>query len=220
MTIRISSRVIAFVILGALAAISIALVLHATPEGLGLTDDSIAYIAGARSMLAGQGYREAWLASNGPVTHFPPAYPSVLAFLGLFGLDPLRGSRFLNAVLFGLNTALMGISQTRAKIGGGGPGYGPQTEAQGGNAWKYFADLRISLRRVEQEKAKTMNHLTHKVEERITGGKFEGKVEKSKVSKSQGRKENFYITWGLGIDDLRSLVEIAVSHNIVKKSGG
>ena len=60
-------------------------------------------------MLAGHGYREAWLASNGPVTHFPPAYPSVLAFLGLFGLDPLRGARFLNAVLFGLNTALMGI---------------------------------------------------------------------------------------------------------------
>ena len=30
-------------------------VLRATPEGLALSDDSIAYIAGARSMLAGQG---------------------------------------------------------------------------------------------------------------------------------------------------------------------
>lgn len=117
------------------------------------------------------------------------------------------------------NTALLGISQTRAKIGGG-PSYGPQTEAQGGNAWKYYADLRLSLRRTEQEKTKAMNHLTHKVEERITGGKFEAKVEKSKVSRSQGRKENFYITWGQGIDDLRSIVEIAVSHNIIKKSGG
>lgn len=117
------------------------------------------------------------------------------------------------------NTSLMGISQTRAKIGGG-PSYGPQTEAQGGNAWKYYADLRLSLRRTEQEKTKAMNHLTHKVEERITGGKFEAKVEKSKVSRSQGRKENFYITWGQGIDDLRSIVEIAVSHNIIKKSGG
>ena len=60
-------------------------------------------------MLAGEGYREAWLASNGPVTHFPPAYPAVLAFLGWFGLDPLRGARLLAAVLFGLNTALLGI---------------------------------------------------------------------------------------------------------------
>jgi recombination protein RecA len=130
-------------------------------------------------------------------------------------------SGFLPAIRIDLikhNTALMGISQTRAKIGG--MGYGPQTEAQGGNAWKYYSDLRLSLRRVEQEKAKAVNNLTFKVEERITGGKFEAKIEKSKVSGSQGRKENFYITWGRGIDDLRSIVEIAVSHNIVRKSGG
>ena len=109
MTTRLSARAISFLILGALGAIGIALVLHATPEGLGLTDDSIAYVAGARSMLAGQGYREAWLATNGPVTHFPPAYPSLLALVGWFGLDPVRGARFVNAVLFGLNTAVMGI---------------------------------------------------------------------------------------------------------------
>lgn len=109
MTIRISTRFISVVILGLLAAVAVFLVLHATPEGLGLTDDSIGYIAGARSILAGHGYREAWLASNGPVTHFPPAYPDTLVMLGWFGLDPLRGARFLNAVLFGLNTILMGI---------------------------------------------------------------------------------------------------------------
>ena len=85
------------------------LVLKATPEGLDLSDDSIAYIAGARSMNAGDGYREAWLASDGPVTHFPPGFSSVLAFFGLFGLDPLRGTRFVNALLFGLNTVLLGI---------------------------------------------------------------------------------------------------------------
>ena len=109
MTIRLSLRFISIVILGLLAATGIFLVLHATPGGLTLTDDSIGYIAGARSMLAGQGYREAWLASNGPVTHFPPAFSSVLAFIGLFGLDPLRGARFLNAILFGLNIVLVGI---------------------------------------------------------------------------------------------------------------
>ena len=109
MTIRLRPRLISVVILGLLAAIGMALVLRATPEGLGLSDDSIGYIAGARSMLAGNGYREAWLASNGPVTHFPPAFSGVLAFIGLFGLDPLRGARFLNASLFGLNTFLMGI---------------------------------------------------------------------------------------------------------------
>ena len=91
------------------------LVLRATPEGMGLTDDSIAYIAGARSMLAGNGYREAWLNSNGPVTHFPPGFSSVLTFFGLFGLDPLRGTRFVNALLFGLNAGLLGILAWRMK---------------------------------------------------------------------------------------------------------
>ena len=109
MTIRIHPHLVSFVILGLLAVIGIAMVLQATPEGLGLSDDSIGYIAGARSMLAGNGYREAWLASDQPVTHFPPAFPGVLAFLGFFGLDPLRGARFLNASLFGLNIALVGI---------------------------------------------------------------------------------------------------------------
>ena len=93
----------------------------ATPEGLGLSDDSIGYIAGARSILSGQGYREAWLASNGPVTHFPPGFSSVLALIGLSGLDPLRGARFLNALLFGANAFLLGIlgwRMTKSQIAG------------------------------------------------------------------------------------------------------
>jgi len=102
-------RIASFLTLALLSVLGVFLILRSTPEGLGLSDDSIGYIAGARSMLAGHGYREAWLASNGPVTHFPPGFPSVLAFIGLFGLDPLRGSRFLNALLFGLNTGLLGI---------------------------------------------------------------------------------------------------------------
>ena len=84
-------------------------VLRATPEGLALSDDSIAYIAGARSMLAGHGYREAWLASNQPVTHFPPAFPFILTLPGLLGVDPLNSARYINALLFGLNAGLLGV---------------------------------------------------------------------------------------------------------------
>ena len=79
MNIRITPRLASFVALGLLAAFATVLILWATPEGLGLSDDSIGYIAGARSMIAGHGYREAWLASNGPVTHFPPAFLASLA---------------------------------------------------------------------------------------------------------------------------------------------
>ena len=106
---RSTLRLVSFISLFLIAVAGIFLILKATPEGMGLSDDSIAYIAGARSMLAGNGYREAWLNSNGPVTHFPPGFSSVLAFLGLFGLDPLRGTRFVNALLFGANAGLLGI---------------------------------------------------------------------------------------------------------------
>lgn len=109
MTFRLSARLVSFVVLGLIAVLALLLVLRATPEGLSLTDDSIAYIAGARSMLSGNGYREAWLASNGPVTHFPPGYPAALSLLGFFGLDPLRGARFLGASLYALNAAVLGI---------------------------------------------------------------------------------------------------------------
>ena len=108
MNIRITPRLVSFLTLGLLTVIGIFLVLRSTPEGLGLSDDSIAYIAGARSLLAGRGYREAWLASNSPITHFPPGFSSALALIGLLGLDPFRGARFLNALLFGLSTGLIG----------------------------------------------------------------------------------------------------------------
>lgn len=107
--------------LGLLAALATFLILYATPQGLSLSDDSIAYIAGARSILSGDGYREAWLASNQPGTHFPPGFSSMLALIGLSGLDPLRGTRFINSLLFGANTFLLGLigwRMTRSQIAG------------------------------------------------------------------------------------------------------
>jgi 4-amino-4-deoxy-L-arabinose transferase-like glycosyltransferase len=106
---RLPPRLVSFLALCLISVIGMLLVIRATPNGLGLSDDSIAYIAGARSMMAGDGYREAWLASNQPVTHFPPVFSSALAFFGYFGVDPLRGVRWVNALLFGLNAALLGI---------------------------------------------------------------------------------------------------------------
>lgn len=109
MNIRVTSRLAVFVALLLISVIGFLLVLQATPEGAGLSDDSIAYIAGARSIAAGDGYREAWLESNQPVTHFPPAFPSVLSFFGFFGADPLHAVRYVNAFLFFLTAGLLGI---------------------------------------------------------------------------------------------------------------
>ena len=101
--------VVFFLTIGLFAVGGIWSLAYSTPLGLGINDDSIAYIAGARSILNGNGYRAAWLASNGPVTHFPPGFPAVLALIGLITeLDPVRGARALNGLLFGLNIFLTG----------------------------------------------------------------------------------------------------------------
>lgn len=111
-----------FLTIGLLGVGGIWLLAYSTPLGLGINDDSIAYIAGARSMLEGHGYRAAWLASNAPVTHFPPGFPAALALIGLItGLDPVRGARALNGLLFGLNiilTGWVGWRMTRSRLAG------------------------------------------------------------------------------------------------------
>jgi len=107
---RPPSGVLLLASLLAIALLAAVALSYATPQGLGLSDDSIAYIAGARSLLQGRGYREIWLASSQPVTHLPPGYPAALAFLGkVLGLDPLRGTRFLNLALLGSSTIAIGI---------------------------------------------------------------------------------------------------------------
>jgi len=120
---HLDKQTVVFILaLGLLAIGGIWLLAYSTPDGLGINDDSIAYVAGARSILDGKGYREAWLASNGPVTHFPPGFPAVLALIGFVtGFDPLRGARAFNGLLFGLNIAFtgwVGWRMTRSRIAG------------------------------------------------------------------------------------------------------
>jgi len=53
----------------------------------------------------------------------------------------------------------------------------------------------------------------------VTGGVIQCHVVKCKLSKSQGRKEVFYIRWGEGIDDMRSVLELGISYGVIKKGG-
>ncbi len=96
--------------------------LRATPNGMGLANDSAAYIGGARGIISGQGYSDIWLDSElEPITHYPPLFSLVLAGLGLMGLDPLRGARLINVLAFGISTILLGLlgwKMTRSRPGG------------------------------------------------------------------------------------------------------
>ena len=74
-----------------------------TPFGAGVGPTSVVSLAGARSLLAGQGF-----AMGGePITHFPPLYSLVLAAIGSTGIELVEAARGLNAVLLGLNVVLV-----------------------------------------------------------------------------------------------------------------
>lgn len=97
-----------YVVMIILCGMAAALFLYSTPFGVGLTNDSSAYIGGARSLLAGQGYVR--IGGDGlprPITHFPPFYSIVLAGASqLTGLEVLQAARWVNLTCAVLNQAL------------------------------------------------------------------------------------------------------------------
>ncbi|MGD8451132.1 MAG: hypothetical protein PVJ57_04885 [Phycisphaerae bacterium] len=82
------------------------LVLLATARyGAAVTSDSIAYIAAARHVGAGEGFIGTY---GGWYVAWPPMLPGLLALLGMCGVEPAVGARWLNALAFGATVALVG----------------------------------------------------------------------------------------------------------------
>ncbi|MGE5301687.1 MAG: hypothetical protein ACM3TN_00065, partial [Alphaproteobacteria bacterium] len=97
-------------LIGGLALLASCTILIATPWGIGLGPDSLAYVGIARRLLSGLGVT--YLTDVGgfsPVNHYPPLYPATLAGVALMGLDPLTAARWLNAFLFAGNVVLISL---------------------------------------------------------------------------------------------------------------
>jgi hypothetical protein len=77
-----------------------ALVLVATSRyGIGLSSDSVTYLAAAQNIVDGRGY----VNFNGaPVLAFPPMFSTMIAVLSAGLFDPASVARFINALCFGL----------------------------------------------------------------------------------------------------------------------
>src|SRR5260221_2396099 len=86
-------------ILGIPAVGAVAILLTATPHGIGIYPDSVMYIMMARSLLQGQG----WTMGGLPVELFPPLYPALLALGGMFGPDPVDAARWVQAGMWGVD---------------------------------------------------------------------------------------------------------------------
>ena len=97
-------------LIAALGVIGVLCALFMTKWGVGLSPDSLVYIEGARNLSRGQGYTD--LAPDGDpksIVHFPPLFSSLMAVLGVFGIDPMEGARWLNALFFGASVTLVGV---------------------------------------------------------------------------------------------------------------
>lgn len=116
-----------------------------------------------------------------------------------------QAMRKLNAVISKNNCVVVFINQLRDKIG---VVYGNPETTTGGKALKFYASVRIDIRRTEQLKNGS----------EIIGNRVKCKIVKNKVA-PPFKVAEFDIMYGQGISRLGEIIDFAVMMDIIKKSG-
>jgi recombination protein RecA len=118
-------------------------------------------------------------------------------------------------------TTIFAISQQRETVPiGFKKGFAPPPpKPQGGNAWKFYSSLRISLKRGLVVKSKVYDPLLADKVEKVIGSKVRMTIQKNKWAPTAQNCVDFYIIYGRGIDNVRSLIDIALAHDIIQKKG-